>query len=199
MSSRHQMLKSKVGTWLLTKGWDVSYDVKVGNGVADVLAQKKDFTLRVEIQCSRTSWYAIYERVVQLKKAYSRCGTLWLFDYAGRRYFRSMERDFVQRFGDHYYLDYNEDYTYPIVHTSDKSYPLSTLVPVKVKNGVVLLGESRTEGKPVRIEEGLICPHCLNVSSFRELIEWDFRTENPKPVDVEAMCEICGGVVEVVE
>ena len=198
-SARHLMLKSKVGAWLLTRGWDVDFEAKVGDGIADVLARKEGFTLRVEVQCSGIDLYTVSERILQVKKVCNKGGTLWFFDYVRRKRFKRLEEMFVSIFGDIYYLDYNEDYTYPLVHTSNESHPLSGLVPVKVKSGVVLLGESRTGGKPVRIEGGVICPHCLNVSNFRELVEWDFTTNNPKPVDVKAMCEVCGGVVEVVE
>ena len=188
MSNRYNLLRTKLKYWLLTRGWSVK---SIG---ASFLASKSGFVMRVELRRSELSYTAIHEKVKKLRSKYPKSGLLLFFDYTSRRYLRFLEKEFLLRFGDIHYLDYDEDYTYPIVHTSNESYPLSALVPVKVKSGVVLLGESRTEGKPVRIEEGLICPHCLNVSNFRELVEWDFTTNNPKPVDVKAMCEVCGGV-----
>lgn len=207
-SLRHLELKSVIGLWLMSKEWDVSFEEKIGNTIADIIARKDDITIRVEVQCSKIDLYSIAYRIRVTREVLGwNAGCLWMFDYAKYNSFRSLAnylpklyfidyksniKDFEQEEPNINNLD-NEFYEPLVVINNEKVIPLTQLEPSIIENGIVVLDKSDVF-KYIKINNNILCPKCLNLNSIESYVNYnEFEIKGGKYVECKyVMCPICG-------
>jgi len=171
-SERHLRMKAIVGMWLMSKGWDVDFEVKMGSRVADIVAEK-DFKMTVEVQHSPITFEEVLLRVVKDKKQGYK--SLWFFDNLNRFY--KLVNILIKKGYMAYIL--NIDDTPPTVGR----YILMDLSPSEVINNFVAL-------KP---DSGVVttsfCPRCYYIGEFVKVHDYDMV--NMKKLEEIEICPRC--------
>lgn len=163
-------MKTVVGLWLKSKGWNVNFEAH------DIVAEK-DFKMVVRIQCNKISFEEIIRRTLIDKRNGFR--TLWFFDgYGFNKLVSFLESEGFKG----YILDI--DATPPKVCLEGKDEVLMNLSPTGYVNNFVVLSQDST------IVDVDFCPSCYYSGEMVEVFEWDMVSQSP--LSKKMMCPICG-------
>jgi len=174
-------MKYIVGSWLLSKGWKVDFEVAYSGRIADIIAEK-DFKMAVEVQHSSITYEEVLRRTLIDKK--NGLKTLWFFD--DYRFFDKLIRNLESDGFKGYSLDYES--TPPTIYINKKYELLMNYAPAKFSKNFVHLAYDPTFVKTD------FCPRCYYNGELVNVFEWDMV--DLVEISTSKMCPMCGFVIK---